>query len=327
LADKLTVLAIVSVLMQAGVDAGPARASCAGSVVTLAAEPINPPANYEIQWEDAAAPGVFLVDTPMESTQYRVFLTDLDTLDVYEDTTWILVHPGSADLFSDGLQNDQDWAVLFAAWGEPPPHPDFDPNQNQRLDILDWFYICNYDVAPPNTPPMFSVEDAFTSADEAVNVAYTLDDLEQVPTLVIETLPANGLATFISGDLRYTPNEGFLGLDSFWVAADDGYLRTPAQEVLVEVLAPDTWSDLYNDIFLPRCNACHIEAVSGGLSLATYGAAQVGGNSGAGFVAGQPDLSPIYLRVRDGSMPLIGPPLPMLEVERIRLWIVRGAAP
>ena len=112
---------LASLMAQIGVDAGPAPASCGGSIVTLAASPINPPARFEIQWEDAPEPGIFLVVTPLETTEYRVFLTDLDTDIVYEATTRVLVHPGSPDLFSDGILDSKDWGQWYAAWGEAPP--------------------------------------------------------------------------------------------------------------------------------------------------------------------------------------------------------------
>ncbi len=321
----LSVFAVM--LFQTGVDAGPAQVSCDGSLVTLAATPINPPSNYLVEWEDGVAPGVFLVANPPQTTSYRVFLTDLDTLQVYEDTTRVLVHPTSADLFADGMFDELDWLVFFSNWRGDFITPELDPDGDGRISILDWFYLCNFNVQPENTPPSLTIEDVTTYQNETVIVPYIADDNEQTPQLIVAAQPFHGTALLLSGVLRYVPNPGFTGNDSFEVQVTDGYLTTPPETVEVLVLQPDTWSDLYDDIFFVWCKACHIDAVSGGLSLSTYALAQQGGVSGAGFIAGDPGSSPLYLRVANGSMPLGFDPLSFEDIERIRLWILRGAAP
>ena len=141
------------------------------------------------------------------------------------------------------------------------------------------------------------------------------------------TPPQNGIAFVLSGQLRYSPNLGFLGQDLFTLTAQDGTYQTDPVSVAIEVIAPDTYTDLFNDIFNIRCRACHIEAVSGGLSLTTFACAQKGGKSGAGFIPGFPENSPIHLRVTGGTMPPFPPTLDFLEKERIRLWILKGAEP
>ncbi len=314
-------------LAQTGVDAGPAQVSCDGSTVTLAATPINPPVNYLIEWEGAPAPGVFLTVNPTATTTYRVSLTDLDTNQVYEDTARVLVHPLTSDLFPDGMYNGQDWLVYFAAWGAPPGQPELDPDNDGSVTVLDAFYFCNFDVLPPNTPPRCTFNDTFTFSNQEVDIEYDIDDDEQTPVLQIVSQPANGTALLFEDRLIFSPNPDFVGTDSFEVNCTDGFLTTPNETVVVEVLEPDTWTDLYNDIFFVSCKACHIDAVSGGLSLSTHALAQAGGVSGAGFIAGFPELSPIYLRVADASMPLGLPPLSSIEIERIRQWIINGALP
>jgi len=321
------ILLMVLFVFQTGVEAGRARVSCDGSAVTLQARPVSPPANYLIEWEDGVGPGVFQVTSPLVTTSYRVFLTDLETGTIYEDSTTVLVHPFSSDLTLDGLYDREDWLVYFDAWGQTPSIPELDPNDDGTVNLLDWFYFCNFDVDPPNTPPSLTVWDAYTNAGEMVEVEYNMVDLEQEPELVIDVDPQQGAVTFNSGVLRYFPGPGFTGTDSFQVYATDGLIQTPNVTVFVEVLPLESWGDLFNDIFLVYCNACHIEATSGGLSLGTYAATSSGGNSGAGFVAGSPENSPIYLQVNNGSMPLGMPPLDFLEIERIRLWILRGALP
>ncbi len=312
-------------LFQTGVEAGPVQVSCDGSPATLAATIIDPPANFTIEWEDGFQPGLFLVDSPTQTTEYRVILTDLDTAATYEDTTRILVHPGNPDLVPDGMYNGDDWLALFEAWSETPPTVDFDPDMDGEVTILDWFYFCNFDANPINTPPSLMVEDQITFKNESVNIGVVLADEEQTSLLQIASPPLHGSAFLLSGSLWYNPNPEFVGVDFFEVQVTDGTYTTLPVTIEVQVLEPDNWSDIYNNIFFVTCKACHIDAVSGGLSLASYAQAQSGGVSGAGFIPGNPNSSPIYLRVADGSMPLVGGPLTAQEVERIRQWILRGA--
>ncbi|CAM2065330.1 PSCyt1 domain-containing protein [Sulfidibacter corallicola] len=317
---------LASLMAQIGVDAGPAPASCGGSIVTLAASPVNPPARFEIQWEDAPEPGIFLVVTPLETTEYRVFLTDLDTDIVYEATTRVLVHPGSPDLFSDGILDSKDWGQWFAAWGEAPPDEDYDPDRDQVLTLLDWFYFCNLVDFPENTPPSLTVEaTTFTFESQSVSISYEANDAEQQPLLVIARQPDHGFVNVINGILRYLPDEQFVGNDSFEVAATDGRLTTLPETVAIEVLPPDNYTDLLTDIFEVHCWACHINASEGGLNLSTYDEAETGGNSGPAFIPFEPNLSPLYDRVVSDEMPLGRDPLSQLEKERIRDWIQRGA--
>lgn len=314
----LTMLAI-------GVDAGPALPSCDNSVVTLVAEALDPPANYEIRWEGQAEAGIFLTVAPSQTTTYTVSLTDLSNGLVYTDEVSVLVAPNGSDLFPDNILDIQDWRALYHAWGNPPQSPEFDPDGDGLVTVLDWFWICNFDDIPQNSPPRLIVEqDLITYQNETLTIQYQIEDDEQTPSLLLGS-PQHGAAFLLAGQLRYIPDTDYVGLDSFEVQVTDGLLITPPVRVDIDVLAPENWSDLYNDIFNVRCFACHIDAVSGGLSLLTYNLAQTGGNSGAGFLAGNPSQSPIYLRVSDGSMPLGQTPLSSQDVSRIRLWILRGA--
>ncbi len=261
------------------------------------------------------------------TTSYRVFLTDLTTLDVYEDTTEVLVHPGSADIFPDGNYDTQDWLTFFSSWAGPVTSTGLDPDDDGSVTILDWFYLCNFDVDPPNSPPTLAVSNAFTVEGESVVIDYMMDDPQTAPLLQVATPPSNGFVTIISDVLRYTPAGGFVGDDTFEVFATDGSLSSPNEEVTVTVLQQETFGDLFTGIFEVYCKACHIDAVSGGLSLSTYQSTHTGGNSGAGFVPTLPNLSTVFLRVPDNTMPLGMPPLSTEEIERIRLWILRGAPP
>ena len=311
--------------LASGIDAGPARVSCGGFPVTLTATPLDAPANFEIQWEDNIEPGPFLVVTPAMTTTYRVFLTNLDTNEVFEDTTTVFVHPISADIVPDNQFNLTDQLAWFANWSGLAQDQLADADQDGSVTILDWFYLCNYDLNPVNTPPRLTVSYASTFENETVIIPVSVEDDEQTPSLSVNPIPSNGSAFFLSGQLRYSPSPDFVGTDTFGVTADDGTFTLPPKIITVTVARADRWDDIFNDIFVPECQACHIDAVSGGLSLATYEATQAGGVSGAGFIPGEPNLSSIYLRLLDGSMPVDRPPLSAEEVERIGTWIRRGA--
>lgn len=319
--------------MQVGVDAGPARASCDGALVTLQATPINPPANYVIEWETAAEPGVFLVVSPRDTTVYRVFLTDLDTSDVFMDEVPVFVHPGTANLNGDddgmgnAVFNGEDLALYFAGWGlRDPINTDLDPDGDGRVTIKDYFYFCNHDVNPPNTPPSLTVDTVFeTFEGESVTIPYTIMDAESTPSLIIND-PSNGVVFQIGGDLVYDPDPNFVGSDTFSLQVTDGIVVTPELVIQVNVRAIENWNNIYTDILVPNCEGCHMGgARAGGLALDTYAEAQAGGNNPPGFVPGEPNASRLYLRVADDSMPLGGFPLTDEDKERIFFWILRGA--
>ncbi|CAM2009335.1 c-type cytochrome domain-containing protein [Acanthopleuribacter pedis] len=317
------------VFFQAGIDAGPAGFSCGQSITTLSAAPIDPPANHRVQWVGAPEPGIFYTVNPTESTEYRVQLIDLDSDAVYEDTTWVLVHPGNPDISSDGDLNGDDWAVFYANWQNETAAADLDPNNDGRVDILDWFYFCNFDARPENTPPNLSIgqTSAETIRNVSASISFQMTDAEQIPTLTTVDPPANGSIIPINNQIRYFPNQDFVGIDRFAVAADDGYLTTEPISVEVSVIIPETWADLKADIFDVHCESCHMAATEGGFSLNTYELAQAGGNSGRpGFVSGEPEQSSIYTRVAADQMPPPDAAAPLSEAqkERIRLWIIRG---
>lgn len=327
----LTFLTLV--LMQTGIDAGPAGFSCDQSLTTLVATPIDPPANYQVQWVGAAEPGIFFVVQPSETTEYRVQLTDLDTQAVYEDTTWVLVHTENTDLDLSGDHDYEDWKILAGHWYNAAADVLYDPNGDGLVNLLDWFYFCNFEFQPENTPPFLTLTrtEYETSENLGVTVRYTIgdEDLDQFPRLVFLEQPEHGSAIDINQEIRYFPDKGFIGIDRFTVAATDGFLTTEPITVQVTVFRAETWADIKADILDVHCEACHISAAEGGLSLNTYELALAGGNSGRpGFVAGEPGQSLIYTRVSANEMPPsdAAPPLNDVEKERIRMWILRGAA-
>jgi hypothetical protein len=80
-------------------------------------------------------------------------------------------------------------------------------------------------------------------------------------------------------------------------------------------------------IFKDKCGVCHGGAnAKGGLDLRSAKAAIMGGDSGPGVKPGDPDNSPIWQQITDGTMPPKGKPkLTADEKKLIKEWIASGA--
>jgi len=75
------------------------------------------------------------------------------------------------------------------------------------------------------------------------------------------------------------------------------------------------------------CVKCHSgSSAQAGLDVRTRSGLLTGGASGPAIVVGAAEKSLMYQRVRNGQMPLGGPPLAAPDVEHIRLWIEQGAS-
>lgn len=92
--------------------------------------------------------------------------------------------------------------------------------------------------------------------------------------------------------------------------------------------APDYNKDIH-PLLDKRCGGCHGgEAKMGEFSIADYAAVKRGGNHGPGFVAGQPDESPLYTYVIGKAypkMPMDGTTLSDGEIALLKTWIEAGA--
>ena len=312
---------------QIGVDAGPAYGRCGDFPVTLTAVALNPPANFEIFWDGTLEPYVHQVVNPQETTEYRVFLTDLDSNITYEDTTRVLVHAGDPDLNGDGFHNQEDRAFFMEKWPFFDLGPGVDADGDGRISILDSFYLCDHDSNPPNTPPFLSVNPAFGYRDNTLVIPYDLSDDEQFnPVLVIDSQGDHGTAFLINQQLYYAPQPGFTGLDHFLVHGFDGTYSSPIRTVdtTIEVIL---YSQVRLQIFAPVCGPCHIDDMEGGLSLLNYLSTLQGGSSGIpGIVPGNLNDSFIWTRVSSNQMPPA--PIPSLNQDQkalLRAWIESGA--
>jgi len=114
-----------------------------------------------------------------------------------------------------------------------------------------------------------------------------------------------------------------ISLLSEWIAAGapeagDG----PTPSTVVDVSA-GTWADPVSAFFRPACTVCHgSDQRLGGLSLASYGGAVSGGESGAGIVPGDPGASVIVQIMEARGHPAL---LTQDQLAALRAWITAGA--
>ncbi|MBX9627507.1 MAG: hypothetical protein K2X82_27145 [Gemmataceae bacterium] len=80
-------------------------------------------------------------------------------------------------------------------------------------------------------------------------------------------------------------------------------------------------------VFRTNCLSCHggMGEPKGGLDLRTLAATLKGGDSGPGVKPGEPDASPVWVSIADGSMPKGGKKMAEKDKEVVRAWIEAGA--
>ncbi len=106
-------------------------------------------------------------------------------------------------------------------------------------------------TAPENTPPFAVADDTTTGREQAIliNVLKNDKDLDgsiNPNTVHVASLPAHGTTLVAAGGfIRYTPNSGFLGSDSFTYTVEDEE-NAPSAEATVTISVVDNsnWSNL-----------------------------------------------------------------------------------
>ena len=98
---------------------------------------------------------------------------------------------------------------------------------------------------------------------------------------------------------------------------------TPATEATSAApVSATTWSGAIGPMLQANCALCHGPGASGGLDLSTYESAMAGGNSGPGFVPGDPAKSVIVTKQQEGGHP---GQLSPEEIQQLIDWINAGA--
>jgi hypothetical protein len=102
-----------------------------------------------------------------------------------------------------------------------------------------------------NTAP--TANGGATVTEEGQTVTVTLGGSDQennTLTFIIVDQPTNGTLTGTAPNLTYTPNPGFVGLDSFTYKVSDGTMESPTVTVTIDVKSDGT-VDEEDKIFLP----------------------------------------------------------------------------
>ena len=87
-----------------------------------------------------------------------------------------------------------------------------------------------------NTPPVANPANVVTFIDLPVNITLTGSDINGDPlTFTVESLPADGVLTGTAPNLVYTPNAGYVGVDSFEFSVFDGLAYSPNAAVDITV--------------------------------------------------------------------------------------------
>jgi cytochrome b subunit of formate dehydrogenase len=98
---------------------------------------------------------------------------------------------------------------------------------------------------------------------------------------------------------------------------------TPPPTPTAKPILSITWDGGVGELMETKCGTCHNDSSKlGGLDLTSYQAALEGGNSGPGFIPGDPDNSLIVTRQETGDHP---GQLSPEELELLREWIAAGA--
>ncbi len=110
------------------------------------------------------------------------------------------------------------------------------------------------------------------------------------------------------------------------IGAAAGFCGAAAAQISKPPAPPITFEQQVLPLMENRCIKCHSGAYPAGkLDVRTRAALVKGGSKGPSVVPGEPAKSSLYARIRNGQMPLGGPPLSSSEIELVRAWIEMGA--
>lgn len=98
---------------------------------------------------------------------------------------------------------------------------------------------------------------------------------------------------------------------------------TPGTEATSAAPASDlTWTSAIGPMLQEKCGVCHGSSATAGLDVSTYASAMEGGESGPGFVPGDPEASHLVLKQQEGDHP---GQLSPEELQQLIDWISAGA--
>jgi streptogramin lyase len=121
------------------------------------------------------------------------------------------------------------------------PNPNFFGEDSFKFTISDGslessFATIKIIIDPVNDPPTADFKSATTNEGGVVDIVLTGSDIESDPlTFKVVTEPAYGFLSGNPPNLKYKPNEGFSGTDSFTFAANDGKADSQPEIVSIKV--------------------------------------------------------------------------------------------
>ncbi len=96
-------------------------------------------------------------------------------------------------------------------------------------------------VKPVNDVPVAEDDNALTNVDTPVIIDVLVNDIglgDRPLTLVVKDLPTNGIAQVVDQKFHYTPNSGFIGVDSFTYTVTDVDGESSTAIVTISVTPP-----------------------------------------------------------------------------------------
>lgn len=145
-------------------------------------------------------------------------------------------------------------------------------------------------VDPVNDAPEASAQTVQGEANTALDITLAGTDIDgDTLTFSVETGPGNGTLSGTAPDLTYTPDNGFVGDDSFTFTVSDGMATSASATVDITIAAPSS-SALINDTGITVCADASVSGLSCTDAGATTDTAGVNPVSGATVPAGQDAL-------------------------------------
>ena len=146
-----------------------------------------------------------------------------------------------------------DSKITLSAGDYDFPHGNPSDNNNFLADDVASSIKVTCEETGGNTAPVAQDDNATTDGSEVtIDVLGNDTDADSDPlSLITTTQPTNGTVAIANGQLVYTPNQGFVGTDSFTYTISDGNGQTATATVQVDVAAmpePDLGITLFQHI-------------------------------------------------------------------------------
>lgn len=196
-----------------------------------------------------------------------------------------------------------------------------DPATRVRLQSIVRVLINTLtDKITPNLPPTVTPVANPVSGVEPLNVSFNANALDADGEIVgISWNFDDGSMSTLANPTHVFQCDGTYDV-TVQVTDDKGAAATGSVTVTTTSAGgPLSYSCDVQLTFNKYCAACH--GGSGGLNLSSCANLQAGGISGPSIIPGSKELSRLWVRINEGSMPATGGRIPQLDIDRIGQWI------